>query len=500
MPRFSVCGRYGSLTALSDIGGFRVSSQAPSIDRAVEVSAAESVAELVARARRAMSGFRNADQARVDEAVTALAWSVYKPEHARELAEMAVADTGLGNVTDKITKNQRKTFGTLRDLLRAKTVGIVEENSALGIVKYAKPVGVVAAVTPSTNPAATPVNKAMMAIKGRNAVIVAPSPSGLATTTRTVELMRAALAGIGLPQDLVQVLSAPINKEVTGALMQACDLTVVTGSQNNVRAAYSSGKPAIGVGAGNVPVIIDASANLADAAEKICASKTFDNATSCSSENSVIILDAVYDDAMAALQKVGGYLANDDEKRAIANTLWVGGRLNRKVIAKDADVFAREAGLGESGQQARFFMVEEDAIGSEHPFCDEKLSLVLSVYHAANLDEAMEKVRKILAVKGRGHSCGIHTGDAAVAQRLAEELDVVRVLVNQAHTFGNGGGFDSGLNFTLSMGCGTWGGNSISENLSYKHFINITHLSTVIPEDRPSEEALFGAHWERYGR
>ncbi len=477
-----------------------MSIRAPSIAPAESVDVAEGVAPLVARARRAMDAFRHADQARVDEAVTALAWSLYKPEHARELAEMAVLDTGLGNVADKITKNQRKTFGTLRDLMRVRTVGVIEHDAALGIVKYAKPVGVVAAVTPSTNPAATPVNKAMMAVKGRNAVIVAPSPAGLATTTRTVELMRAELAKIGLPEDLVQVVPPPVNKAVTSALMQACDLTVVTGSQNNVRAAYSSGKPAIGVGAGNVPVIIDASADLDDAAEKIHASKTFDNATSCSSENSVVILDAVYDDALAALEKVGGYRAGDDEKRAIAATLWVGGHLNRKVIAKDADVFAREAGLPEAAQKARFFMVEESAIGPEHPFCDEKLALVLSVYRAADIDDAMDKVRQILAVKGRGHSCGIHTSDMDVARRIAEELDVVRVLVNQAHTFGNGGGFDSGLNFTLSMGCGTWGGNSISENLNYRHFINITHLATTIPEDKPSEEALFGPYWKRYGR
>jgi sulfoacetaldehyde dehydrogenase len=359
---------------------------------------------------------------------------------------------------------------------------------------------VVAAVTPSTNPAATPVNKAMMALKGRNAVIIAPSPAGLSTTTRTVDLMRAELAKIGLAEDLVQVLPAPVNKALTNALMQACDLVVVTGSQNNVRSAYSSGKPALGVGAGNVPVIIDASADLDDAAVKICASKIFDNATSCSSENSVVILDAVYDDALAALQRAGGYLADDSEKQAIADTLWVNGHLNRKVIAKDADVFAREAELGEAAQKAKFFMVQESAIGPEHPFCDEKLALVLSVYRAADLDDAMDKVRAILAVKGHGHSCGIHTKEPSNARRIAEEMDVVRVLVNQAHTFGNGGGFDSGLNFTLSMGCGTWGGNSISENLNYRHFINITHLSTIIPEDKPSEEALFGGHWKRYGR
>jgi len=474
-----------------------MSSQAPSIDAPDEV---ERVAELVRRARAAMEDFKDTDQARVDEAVTAVAWSLYKPEHARELAEMAVEDTGLGNVTDKITKNQRKTFGTLRDLLRAKTVGVIEEDPALGLVKYAKPVGVVAAVTPSTNPAATPVNKAMMALKGRNAVIIAPSPAGLTTTTRTVDYMRGALSDVGLPEDLVQVLPAPVNKALTTALMEACDLVVVTGSQNNVRRAYSSGKPAIGVGAGNVPVIIDASADLDDAATKICASKIFDNATSCSSENSVIILDEVYEDAMAALERAGGYRADDDEKRAIAGALWVNGHLNRKVIAKDADIFAREAGLGQAAQDAKFLMVEEDAIGPEHPFCDEKLALVLSVYRAADLDEALEKVRAILAVKGHGHSCGIHTADLDNARRIAEDLEVVRVLVNQAHTFGNGGGFDSGLNFTLSMGCGTWGGNSISENLNYRHFINITHLVTTIPEDKPSEEALFGSHWERYGK
>jgi sulfoacetaldehyde dehydrogenase len=474
-----------------------MSSQAPSIDGPDEV---ERVAELVRRARAAMEDFKDTDQARVDEAVTAVAWSLYKPEHARELAEMAVEDTGLGNVTDKITKNQRKTFGTLRDLLRAKTVGVIEEDPALGLVKYAKPVGVVAAVTPSTNPAATPVNKAMMALKGRNAVIIAPSPAGLTTTTRTVDYMRAGLATIGLPEDLVQVLPAPVNKALTTALMEACDLVVVTGSQNNVRRAYSSGKPAIGVGAGNVPVIIDASADLDDAATKICASKIFDNATSCSSENSVVILDEVYEDALAALERAGGYRADDDEKRAIAGALWVNGHLNRKVIAKDADIFAREAGLGEAAQAAKFLMVEEDAIGPEHPFCDEKLALVLSVYRAADLDDALEKVRAILAVKGHGHSCGIHTADLDNARRIAEQLEVVRVLVNQAHTFGNGGGFDSGLNFTLSMGCGTWGGNSISENLNYRHFINITHLVTTIPEDKPSEEALFGAHWKKFGR
>ena len=458
------------------------------------------VEALIRRGRAAMEAFAASDQARVDEAVTALAWSLYKPENAEALARMAVDDTGLGNAADKVVKNQRKTFGTLRDLMRVKSVGIIEEKPELGLVKYAKPVGVVGAVTPSTNPAATPVNKAMMAVKGRNAIVIAPSPAGLATTTRTVELMRAELEKIGAPADLVQVLPAPVDKESTHALMAACDLVVVTGSQSNVRAAYRSGTPAIGVGAGNVPVIVDSSANLDEAAAKIAASKCFDNATSCSSENAAIILDEVYDDAVAALQCAGGYLASAAEKEAIRRTLWVDGTLNRRVIAKDFRVFAAACGLGESAHGARFFMVEETGIGPAHPFSDEKLALVLTVYRAATFDEAVDKVRAIMAVKGLGHSVGIHTQEMAHARRLAEELDTARVLVNMAHTFGNGGGFDSGLNFTLSMGCGTWQGNSISENLNYRHFLNITHLAVPIPEDRPTEEALFGAYWAKHGR
>jgi sulfoacetaldehyde dehydrogenase len=460
----------------------------------------EVVAGLVARARAAMMAYRNHDQAAVDDAVTALAWSVYRPERARALAELAVTETGLGKVEDKVTKNTRKTFGTLRDLLRVKSVGVIEELPALGLVKYAKPVGVVGAVVPSTNPSATPVNKAMMALKGGNAVVIAPSPAALETTTRTVDHMRAELARAGHPQDLVQVLPGPVSKARTGALMAAVDLVVVTGSQNNVRRAYASGTPAIGVGAGNVPVIVDASADLPDAARKIRASKIFDNATSCSSENALVILDEVYEPALAALQAAGGYRAGPAERALIADALWAGGKLNRQLIAKDAPVFAGIVGLPPAAGEAEFFLVEAEEVGGPHSFADEKLSLVLTVYRAADFEAALETVRRLLAVKGRGHSCGIHTADPDHARRLAAETDVVRVLVNQAHTFGNGGGFDNGLNFTLSMGCGTWAGNSISDNLNYRHFINVTHLVSVIPEDKPSEEALFGAYWAKHGK
>ena len=457
------------------------------------------VAELVAKARAAMDIYENHDQARVDEAVTALAWSLYKPENARMLAELAVRDTGLGDVESKVVKNTRKTFGTLRDLMRAKSVGVISEEPEKGMVKYGKPVGVVGAVCPSTNPAATPVNKAMMALKGGNAVIIAPSPAGAETTAKTVELMRAELKKCGHPEDLVQILPAPVSKELTQALIEQSDLVVVTGSQNNVKRAMQSGKVAIGVGAGNVPVIIDETADLDDAARKICASKIFDNATSCSSENAVVIIDGVYEKAMEALVRVGGWRCSPEEKRRIAGTLWKNGQLNRHIIAKSADVSAEAMGLPEEARSSRFFMVEEASVGGKHSFADEKLSLVLTVYRAKDFDDAKRIVRDILNVTGRGHSAGIHTADMARARELAASTDVVRVLVNQAHTFGNGGSFENTLPFTLSMGGGTWANNTISENLNYRHFINITHLVSTIPEDKPSEEELFGGYWKKYG-
>jgi sulfoacetaldehyde dehydrogenase len=461
----------------------------------------EVIASLISNARAAMAAFANADQGAVNDAVTALAWSIYEPGRARELAEIAVRDTGLGNVPDKIVKNQRKTFGALRDLLRpeARSVGIIEDLPERGLVKYAKPVGVVAAVCPSTNPAATPVNKSMFAVKGRNAVVLAPSPAGLSATALAAQYMRAELKRAGHPEDLVQVLPT-VSKSLTQKLMEAADLVVVTGSQDNVRRAYSSGKPAIGVGLGNVPVIIDSTADFADAAEKIRRSKTFDNATSCSSENALIIVDDAYDRAIAALEAAGGYFASPEEKQRIQDTLWVKGKLNRHMIAKDPSVFAEMAGLPEAARGARFFMVEETGIGRNHPFSGEKLSLALAIYRARDFDHALQVVDRILAYQGAGHSCGIHTHDMDHARQAAERLDVVRVLINQAHAIGNGGSFDNGLNFTLSMGCGTWAGNSITENLNYRNFINITHLSTVIPSEQPSEDDLFGTYFDRHGR
>src|SRR5574343_284957 len=243
------------------------------------------VQALVQRARAAQAIANGYDQARTDELVSAAGWAIIEPTRNRELAELAVADTGIGNVEDKVRKNYRKTFGLLRDLMGARSVGVIAEHADTGITEIARPVGVVCAITPSTNPAATPANKIINALKGRNAVIVAPSPKGWSTCARLLELIHAQFDRIGAPRDLVQVLPAQVNKASTQALMRACDLVVVTGSQANVRAAYTCGTPAFGVGAGNVAGIVDASADIAAAADRVLRSKTFDNATSCSSEN-----------------------------------------------------------------------------------------------------------------------------------------------------------------------------------------------------------------------
>jgi len=461
---------------------------------------AAEIGELIAKARAAQAVFETYPQERVDDVVAAVAWAIYEPERAKALAELSVQATGLGNVADKITKNQRKTIGTLRDLTGARSVGIIREDPENGITEYAKPVGVVAAVCPSTNPAATPANKTMMALKGGNAVILSPSPKGASTCALLVQYMHAELDKVGAPRELVQYIAEP-SKALTNELMRQADLVVVTGSQRNVRAAYSSGTPAIGVGAGNAPVIIAADANLADAAEKIKRSKVFDYATSCSSENSVHIDAAVYDDALAQLRAQGGYLLTAPEKERLQSVMWPAGKLNSAVTAQPPEKIAALAGLdAPEAREADFFMVEEDGVGPDYPFSGEKLSVVLTVYRYQDLTDGLQRIQRLLDFQGAGHSCGIHTFDEKNVAAVAERLRVARVLVNQAHCFGTGGGFDNGLGFTLTMGAGTWAGNSISDNLSYRHFLNTTRVARVIPPRVPTEEQLWGRYFETYGR
>jgi sulfoacetaldehyde dehydrogenase len=456
--------------------------------------------ELLARARAAQHSYEHYSQEQVDEVVTAAGWAIVNPQHNKELAELAVRDTGLGNVPDKIVKNYRKTMGLLRDLRGAKSVGVVAHLPDKGIIEIARPVGVVAAITPSTNPAATPANKIINALKGRNAIIVSPSPKGHSTSTLLLEFIRAELDRVGAPRDLVQQVPAPVSKAATAELMARADLLVVTGSQNNVRGAYSSGTPAIGVGAGNVATIIDETADLADAALKIRLSKTFDNATSCSSENSAVIVDSVYDAMVDQLKQQGGVALSQVEKERLQRTMWPDGKLSSQVTAKSAREIAALVGLeGPAFVRCSCLLVEETGVGEHYPFSGEKLSPVLTLYRVRDFEEAMERVREIYQYQGAGHSIGIHTANDARPLCLGLTMPACRIIVNQAHCFATGGNFDNGLPFSLSMGCGSWGRNSMSENLNYRHFLNITRVSWTIPPREPTEEELFGVYRQKFG-
>jgi len=462
------------------------------------------VGALIARARAAQREYERCDQQQVDEAVVAAGWAIMEPGRNRALAELAVRDTGLGDVEDKVTKNHRKTLGLLRDLKGVKSVGVIAEYPERGIVEIARPAGVVAAITPSTNPAATPANKVINALKCRNAVIVAPSPKGWSTCNALVGYIHAELSKLALPADLVQCLPAPVTKETTQELMRQADLVVATGSQSNIRAAYTCGTPAFGVGAGNVASIIDSGADLAAAAAAIAASKTFDNATSCSSENSVVIVEDVFAGAIAALQAAGGVVLDAEQKARLQATMWPGGKLAAAITAQKARRIAELAGLhGERFQSARFLLVDETGVGPDFPFSGEKLSPVLTVYRVRDFDAACATVAAIYAFQGAGHSVGIHGTNDDHILRLGLELPVSRVIVNQAHCFATGGAFDNGLPFSLSMGCGTWGRNGFSDNLNYRHFLNITRVAMPIPADRvhePTEDELFGDYRRRHGR
>ncbi len=457
----------------------------------------ERVARLVAKARAAQAVADAYDQVQVDRVCAAAAWAIMEPERNRSLAALAVRDTALGNVPDKIQKNYRKTLGLVRDLHGAKSVGVISANAVTGITEIARSVGVVGAITPSTNPGATPANMIINAMKGRNAIILAPSPKGYSTAALLLQYVYVEFDRIGAPHDLVQLLPSPVSKASTYELLRQVDLVVATGSQANIHAAYSSGKPAFGVGAGNVAVIVDASADVGAAAERIVRSKIFDNATSCSSENSMVVVEVVYPAMIAAMEAQGCVLLNDAEKLQLQTIMFPAGKLSPVVTAKSAPEIARLAGI-DRATNAQVLMVNETGAGRDYPFSGEKLSPVLSVYRAPDFEAACQRVSDIYAYQGAGHSVGIHASpDRAdeLALRLGLTLPVARVIVNQAHCIATGGSFDNGLPFSLSMGCGTWGGNSFSDNLTYRNFLNITRITRPITERMPNEAELFADYF-----
>ena len=460
------------------------------------------VDELVARARLAQSAYaKNANQQRYDMAALAAAWAIMEPERNKALSEQAVALTGLGNVSDKTIKNHRKTLGLLRDIQGVTTTGVIRNDTQTGITEIARPIGVVGAVVPSTNPAATPANNVINALKCGNAIILSPSPKGVEVCARLLSYIHAEFDKLGIHRDLVQMTPAPSSKIKTQRLMESVDLIIVTGSQDNVRRAYESGTPAIGVGAGNATVIVDETADISAAARKIASSKCFDNATSCSSENVVIVVRSVLDQFVAALHDNGGRMLNETDSEKVKAALFSGGHLNRHMIAKDIDVFLDVAKVSVAdAESARFVVLPSQDVGKQAPESGEKLSLALTLYVVDDFDAAAYRATEVMQFQGAGHSVGLHSEDDNRALQLGESLPTCRVIVNQAHCFATGGSFDNGLPFSLSMGCGSWGGNSIDSNLHYRHFLNITRVVRPIEAHEPHLDTIFDDYWKQAGR
>jgi sulfoacetaldehyde dehydrogenase len=460
------------------------------------------VEALVERARAAQRSIEGYSQSQADDLVTAVGWSVV--QHREELARVAVEEGGFGDYASKVTKIRLRVTGVLKDMQGTKTVGIVEEIPERGLVKIAKPVGVVAAIIPSTGPDATPPVKALCALKARNAIVVAPHPRTQRATAMVVERMREGCARVGAPPDLVQVLARPSIAK-TQELMRQADLIVATGGADMVRSAYSSGTPAYGVGVGNAVHVVDETGDLDDAARMIARAKTFDQATSCLADNAVIAHETIYDALVARLVAEGAHMCDAAEKARLRGVMWPGGAHlpSLDVIAKPAARIAELAGI--SLAPGRTFIVveeEEDGVGPEHPFSGEKLSVVLALYrYRGGIENAVAQVNAITAYQGLGHTCGIHTTSDAHVDALAFGTKTARVLVNQNLNEGAGSP-RNGLPFTLSLACGTWGRNITTENVNVRHFLNLTWVSrlTNAVATPPSDEELFGAYWEKYGR
>jgi len=454
----------------------------------------------VDRARAAAAAIEDWTQEQVDELTTAVAWAVVRKDNAEALARLAVDEGGFGNYADKVTKINKRVTGVLADMRSVRTVGVVEEDPARGLVKIAKPVGVVAALIPTTGPDATPPVKALFALKGRNAIVVAPHPRTRKSTELVVDVMRAACEQVGAPADLVQSLVSP-SLPKTQELMRQADLVVATGGAGMVKAAYSSGTPAYGVGVGNSVHVVDETGDLDDAAAMIVAAKTFDYATSCLADNSVIAHTDVYDDLLQRLTASGGHLCSEAEAGALQTAMWPsGGHIPTiEVVAKAAAEIAALAGF-EVASDSTFLIVEETGTGPEHPFSGEKLSVVLALYrYDGAVDNAAGLVNDITAYQGLGHTCGIHTSTDANVDTLARLTKTSRVLVNMNLNEGAGSP-RCGLPFTLSLSCGTWGGNITTENVNARHFVNLTWVARPIAPSAVGEEDLFGAHWAKHGR
>ncbi len=451
---------------------------------------------MIAVARKAMAGIEDWREQDLDRLARSIGWFASNEKTFTRLAQQGVDESGIGDREGRPAK-RFKIHMVLRDVLRTPSTGIVAVDEAKGLVKYAKPAGVITSLIPMTNPALTPPVTGIYAAKARNAVIFTPHPRTAQTTYGMTKVMRSACRAAGAPEDLFQAIRKP-TIPLTQYLMSATDLTLATGGQPMVRAAYSSGKPAYGVGAGNSSIIIDETADIKIAAANTRMSKMSDFGSGCSADGNVIIQKSIYDRMVAALVEEGGYLCNEKEKALLETAMWdENGNRTFSTIACRPQQTAGVAGFSVP-KDRKFLMVEnQDQIGPQHKFSKEKLTTLMALYHFDTFDDALEIVCRILEVGGKGHSCGIYSHDDSHIDALARAAPVSRIMVRQPQSKANAGAWSNGMPMTSSLGCGIWGGNITNENVTMKHMMNYTWVARPIPEDRPREDELFG---EFYGR
>lgn len=444
----------------------------------------------IERAKKAQAAFEKMSQEEIDKAVKAVGKIVY--DNAEMLAELAVEETGMGNYPDKVAKNKSKAKIIWNSLKGKKSRGIIERDEATGITKVAKPIGVVAAITPCTNPIVTPMSNAMFALKGGNAIIITPHHKSVKCSGLTVELINGELKKLGMPDHLVQILDQQ-SRENTKALIATADTVIATGGMGMVKAAYSSGRPALGVGAGNVQCIIDRGVDFKAAVPKIIAGRTFDNGIICSGEQSVICPEEDFESIMNEFEGNGAFVVREESQReALRKAIFVDGAMNRHAVGQSAETIAKLAGI-KIPEGTKIIVVETSGAGEEDILAKEKMCPVLSAYKYKEFKEGVEIARENLEEEGKGHSVSIHSNNKENIEYVGTELCVSRFVINQICASSAGGSFYNGLAPTNTLGCGSWGHNSISENLDYKHLINVSRIAYCMKDNHvPTDEELWG--------
>ena len=436
------------------------------------IDSVEALQERMTLMRKAQREFAKFTQEQVDHIFFEAAMAANKARIP--LAKMAVEETGMGVMEDKVIKNHYASEYIYHAYRNTKTVGVLEEDPAFGIKKIAEPIGLVAAVIPTTNPTSTAIFKALLCLKTRNAILISPHPRAKKCTAEAARIVYEAAVKAGAPEGIIGCIEFP-SLELTGELMHEADIILATGGPGMVHAAYSSGKPALGVGAGNTPVIIDETADIKLAVSSIIHSKTFDNGMICASEQSVTVLDSVYDEVRAEFARRGCYFLKGDELDQVRHTILINGALNAKIVGQSAHTIAALAGV-DVPEETKILIGEVESVELSEEFAHEKLSPVLAMYHAKDFDEALDKAEKLVCDGGHGHTASlyIHPAQKEKIMKHAERMEACRIVINTPSSFG---GIGDLYNFkmapSLTLGCGTWGGNSVSENVGVKHLLNV---------------------------